>query len=268
MVTLKLHKTREGLIYETFISGLIWLFHHCYCCTGPVSGVAMASCTAGTCAQTAGGLSLQSFVSPSTGDVPARCLLVEVTINPLHSISLGHKFIFQTNCSGSVGSTVFLISLHFALLIRHHLSWPSKRWKADRRPRRVLDRSAKSDSDSDSPFWDCQSVACNVSWHFHNLQPFPKCSLFYFRCDFHKVVLPFSLRFRKLVSQTVIDQTKVHLCLSLFIYFLQKPDLKLIFNLVKYTELWPKKSISVKLRDADAALLQLICIIRSEQKNP
>lgn len=181
MVTLKLHKTREGCIYETFISGLIWLFHRYYCCAGPASGVATASSAAGTCAQTAGGLSLQSIVSPSAGDVTARSLSVEVTTNPLHSISLGHKFIFQTNCSGSVGSTVFLISLHFALLIRHHLSWPSKRWKADRRPRRVLDRGAKSDSDSDSPFWDCQSVACNVSWHFHKLQPFPKCSLFYFR---------------------------------------------------------------------------------------
>lgn len=121
------------------------------------------------------------YRSAVRSDVTARSLLVEVITNPLHSISLGHKFIFQTNCSGSVGSTVFLISLHFALLIRHHLSWPSKRWKADRRPRRVLDRGAKSDSDSDSPFWDCQSVACNVSWHFHKLQPFPKCSLFYFK---------------------------------------------------------------------------------------
>lgn len=101
--------------------------------------------------------------------LPHASCLFEVTSNPLHSISLGHKFIFQTNCSASVGSTVFLISLLFTLLIRRHLSWPSKLWKADRRPRRVLDRGTKSDSDFDSPFWDCQSVACNVPWHFHNL---------------------------------------------------------------------------------------------------
>lgn len=104
--------------------------------------------------------------------LPHAACLFKVTSDPLHSISLGHKFIFQTNCSASVGSTVFLISLLFTLLIRHHLSWPSKLWIADRRPRRVLDRGAKSDSDFDSPFWDCQSVACNVLWHFHNLQRF------------------------------------------------------------------------------------------------
>lgn len=109
--------------------------------------------------------SLQPISSASTRDVTSSSMLVRAATNPLHSISLGHKFILQTNCSFPVASSVFLISLLFTLLIQHHLPWPSKLWKADRRPRRVLDRSAKSDSDFDSPFWDCQSVACNVPWH-------------------------------------------------------------------------------------------------------
>lgn len=43
------------------------------------------------------------------------------------------------------------------------------------------------------------------------------------------------LLFRKLASQTVIDQTRAQLCWSSS-YFWQKPDLKWIFNLVKYTQ--------------------------------
>lgn len=174
MATLKLHKSWQTFIYKTFITesngGLSWEFHslrNCHVVTSLQSNGHKAvhqrcvrvslmlkrlgvvqMCTVliiqqpdSRCA-----VSLQPISSVSTGDVTSSSMLVWAATNPLHSISLGHKFILQTNCSASVGSSMFLISLLFTLLIQHHLSWPSKLWKADRRPRRVLDRSAKSDS--------------------------------------------------------------------------------------------------------------------------
>lgn len=59
-----------------------------------------------------------------------------------------------------------------------------------------------------------------------------------FRYDFHKVELPFPPI--QETGQTVIAQTRVHLCssfcLSGCLFFLFFADLKFIFNLVKYTQ--------------------------------
>lgn len=159
MATLKPHKSWGTFSYETFITennnGLSWLLH-CYCCyVSPVKwtqSCAPKACTFPCQAEDVWSranvhgphnsaarlqvccLSLQPISSASTGDDTSSSMLVWAATNPLHSISLGHKFILQTNCSFSVGSSVFLISLLFTLLIQHHLSWPSKLWKADRRP--------------------------------------------------------------------------------------------------------------------------------------
>lgn len=189
----------------------------CVTDTGPVSRAAMMSCTRGTRAHTSGGFSI---VSASAGDVNSRRLFV-----------WGHLKSPALNFSGSqVSLPDSLLSLSrqprasnllpFTLLTRRHLSWPSKLWKADRRPRRVLDRRAKSDSDFDSPFWDCQSVACNVPWHFHNLQRVLN-ALSSSEIRFPQGRASVFLQFRKLLKRWQIrpEFASAHLSVSLFLFF-------------------------------------------------
>lgn len=123
-----------------------------------------------------------TFLMPVTksGHKSSNSLVVWVATNPLHPIPVGQKFIFQTNCSTSDASSMYPISFLFIRLIQHHFPRPSKLCKADRRPSWVLDRGAKSNTESDSPFGDCQLVACNVSWHFHNPSALLKGPYFYF----------------------------------------------------------------------------------------
>lgn len=141
MTTVSPHKSWEGSIYESFISenngGLCRWFHWCRRVESRVTAVtfpewrrARVLCK---CAR--------SSIIPYSGcrcvePLPAVGLLrgQQVTLPraacwikpPLHSISLGHKFIFQTCCSASAGSSALLISLPSTVLIQHHLSWPSK----------------------------------------------------------------------------------------------------------------------------------------------
>lgn len=168
---------------------------------------------------------------------------------------------------------MFLISLLFTLLIQHHLSWASKLWKADRQTRRVLDRGAKSDSDFDSPFWDCQSVACNVSWHFtqSSSPSLNALSSILDRISAKVLLLVSSNSENSSVKQKLIGPELYSA--GLLLVFWQKSDFELIFNLVKYTQSCKcdlkKKSISVKLWCLwhwQTALLHLICITCDEQK--
>lgn len=86
-------------------------------------------------------------------------------------ISAGQNFIFQAEL------------LHASNLLPFHTSLPTplprKLRGGARRPRWASDHGAKSNPQFDSVFWDCQSVACNVSWHFHNPRASLKCPSFY-----------------------------------------------------------------------------------------
>lgn len=108
---------------------------------------------------------------------------------------------------------------------------------------------------------------------FHNLQPFPKCPLFYFGQDFHKgsgFLFPPIPKTRQSNSNWS-DQSSA---LLVFFLFLAETWFKMDIQSCKiYTELqmWPKKkkSISVKLWYPwhwQTAVLHLICITCDEQK--
>lgn len=57
-----------------------------------------------------------------------------------------------------------------------------------------------------------------------------------FRCDFHKVELPCSPNSGNSSNSNWSDQSSPLLIFLSLFFFLQKPDLKFIFNLVKYTQ--------------------------------
>lgn len=70
-----------------------------------------------------------------------------------------------------------LISFLFTRLFQHH--FPESSAEEPDSPAERPTTEPNPIPQFDSLFWDCQLVACNVSWHFHNPRASLKCPSFY-----------------------------------------------------------------------------------------